>query len=113
MTISLQKLLLKMEEEIRLAKHADNEAAQREKIHSIKTLCELVLDEPVRQVGGRQEYGSPEPRQLQELGGSQYIPVQPSYPQPQIPVQQTSPLMPQPKKLETEDNANGDSLFDF
>ncbi|HAQ06522.1 MAG TPA: hypothetical protein DCR24_02970 [Bacillus bacterium] len=112
MNISMQKLLFKMEEELSLAKQADNVSAQRERIHSIKTLCELVLDEPVTQVGGKQEYRSEESRRLQQ-GGPQYFPVQPPYQQPQIPLQQTSPLMPQPKKLETDDQANGDSLFDF
>lgn len=113
MNISMQKLLLKMEEELMLAKQADNGSAQRERIHSIKTLCELVLDEPVRQVGGKQEYRGAEPKQPQEQAAPQYYHNQPSYPQHHIPVQQTSPLMPQPKKLETDDQANGDSLFDF
>ncbi|MFT9600407.1 YwdI family protein [Mesobacillus sp.] len=100
MNISLQKLLLKMEEELKRAKSAESEAVQRERIHSIKTLCELVLDEvpgaaPVKQTA------------------QQFVPPQHSSPSPQMPVNQPSPMIPQPKKLEMEDNANGDSLFDF
>ncbi|WP_198135620.1 DUF5327 family protein, partial [Mesobacillus selenatarsenatis] len=34
MNISLQKLLLKMEEELKRAKSAESEAVQRERIHS-------------------------------------------------------------------------------
>ncbi len=104
MDISLQKLLLKMEEELRLAKSAETETTQRERIHSIKTLCELVLDEPVQNGAGKAGYSNAAP---------QYAAVQPSIPQPQMPVSQPSPMMPQPRKLEMEDNANGDSLFDF
>ena len=100
MNISLQTLLLKMEEEIKRAKSAESEAVKREKIHSIKTLCELVLDEtpgvaPVTQTA------------------QQFVSSQSSLPQQQMPVNQPSPMIPQPKKLEMEDNSNGDSLFDF
>jgi len=30
-----------------------------------------------------------------------------------MPINQQSAMIPQPKKLEMEDSANGDSLFDF
>ncbi|ESU34398.1 hypothetical protein G3A_01195 [Bacillus sp. 17376] len=100
MNISLQKLLLKMEEELIRAKSAESEAIKRERIQSIKTLCELVLDEspgtaPVKQTA------------------QQFVPPQHSIPQQQMPATQPSPMIPQPKKLEMEDSANGDSLFDF
>jgi hypothetical protein len=108
MDISLQKLLLKMEEELRLAKSAESQITQRERIHSIKTLCELVLDEPVKNGTGKAVYSNAAPQ-----AAPQYAAVQPSIPQPQVPVSQPSPMMPQPRKLEMEDNANGDSLFDF
>lgn len=108
MDISLQKLLLKMEEELRLAKSAESETTKRERIHSIKTLCELVLDEPVQNGAGKAGYSNAAP-----LATPQYAAVQPSIPQPQMPVSQSSSMMPQPRKLEMEDNANGESLFDF
>ncbi|MGV2939434.1 YwdI family protein [Mesobacillus sp. LC4] len=105
MNISMQKLLLKMEEELKRAKAAESEAMQRERIHSIKTLCELVLDEPPENSRG---VAAPAKQAAQ-----QYVPPQPIIPQQQIPVNQQSSMIPQPKKLEMEDNANGDSLFDF
>jgi hypothetical protein len=103
MNISLQKLLLKMEEELKRAKSAESEAMQRERIHSIKTLCELVLDEPS---GG--DVTTPV-----RQGAQQFVPAQPINHQQQIPVNEPSQMITQPKKLEMEDNANGDSLFDF
>ncbi|WP_226642778.1 YwdI family protein [Mesobacillus subterraneus] len=105
MNITMQKLLLKMEEELRRAKAAESEAMQRERIHSIKTLCELVLDEPPANSRG---VAAPAKQAVQ-----QYVPPQPIIPQQQMPVNQQSSMIPQPKKLEMEDNANGDSLFDF
>jgi hypothetical protein len=100
MNISLQKLLLKMEEELKRAKSAESETAQRERIHSIKTICELVLDEQPGAAPAKQ-------------AAQHFVPSQPSIPQQQMPVNQPSPMIPQPKKLEMEDSANGDSLFDF
>lgn len=105
MNITMQKLLLKMEEELRRAKAAESEAMQRERIHSIKTLCELVLDEPPENSRWVAEPA--------KQGAQQYVPPQPIIPQQQLPVNQQSSMIPQPKKLEMEDNANGDSLFDF
>ena len=113
MNISLQKLLSKMEEELRLAKTAVTEAAQREKIHSIKTLCELVLDEPVQQGAEKAGYSSSGSSRNSIQPAPQYVPAQPAFTQPQMPANQPSPMMPQPKKLEMDDDSNGNSLFDF
>ena len=110
MNISLQKLLAKMEEELRLARAAGTEAGQREKIHSIKTLCELVLEEPP-QADTARNHGTDTVRPVSQAV-PQSIPSQP-YIQPQMPVSQSAAVMPQPKKLVTDDHANGDSLFDF
>lgn len=111
MNISLQKLLAKMEAEIRLARSAETEAAQREKIHSIKTLCELVLEEPSQQGTGK--YVSNESGRTVSPPSPQYAAPQPGYVQPQLSVSQPAPVMHQPKKLEMDDHSNGDSLFDF
>jgi hypothetical protein len=90
MNISVQKLLAKMEEELRLAKSNANEKSVREKVYSIKILCELILDE----------------KQLENetVINPVVIPV------PQHP---TSISVNQPQRLKEEDGANGDSLFDF
>lgn len=95
-SISIEKLLEKMEEEIKLAKGASSEARIRERIYSIKTLCEVVLEEPARSVSVRMV----EPVRF----------VQPIAPV----VQNLQPVtINQPKPLKMDDEANGDSLFDF
>jgi hypothetical protein len=96
MNISVKKLLAKIEEELQLAKNSPQEESLREKIYSIKILCELILAEK-------------HPVAAQT--------IQPVMPQPtgfnqQQVFQQPVPIN-QPKKLEVEDGANGDSLFDF
>jgi len=96
MNISLEKLLAKIENELKLAKTSTKEENLREKIYSIKILCELILDE-------KQASVKPAAATLQV------------YQQPltnQQVFQQGSSLQ-QPKKLEMEEEANGDSLFDF
>lgn len=95
MSISVQQLLGKMEKELREAKGLSQNALVRERVHAIKLLCELILEN-----GGETEQASS-------------MPV--SYPVP-APVPQFQPQAPaiQPaKRLEMEDEANGDSLFDF
>jgi hypothetical protein len=90
MNISVQKLLEKIEEELKLAKNSPKEERLREKIYSIKILCELILDE--KQAAKAPAY--------QPIVAQQPVLVQPA-------------AVNQPKKLEMEDEANGDSLFDF
>jgi len=97
-----------METELKSAREADSESALRERIHSLKTLCELVLDEP--QNGG---------------GVGSAMQQQPTRPQSQTmttqPIHRTviTPYQPQPqattqsKKIQMDDGANGDSLLDF
>lgn len=87
MNRSVQKCLAKIEEELATL----NEETLREKVYSIKVLCELILDE--------KQIKSESPALLQTA--------------PKTFIQQ--PIMPkvQPKKLVVDDEANGDSLFDF
>jgi hypothetical protein len=92
--ISVDKLLMKIEEELRLAKTSSKKENLREKVYSIKILCELILDE--KQV--HQEPPMP-------ITAYQPVTTQPAIGQPVS--------LNQPKKLEMEDEANGDSLFDF
>ncbi|MEH6991637.1 YwdI family protein [Neobacillus drentensis] len=95
MNISVEKLLLKIEEELRLAKNSTKQENLREKVYSIKILCELILDDKQDQ-----QESKPIP-----LAAFQPVVAQPSFQQPVS--------LNQPKKLEMEDEANGDSLFDF
>ena len=84
MDISIEKLLTKMEEELSLA-HGES---LRERVYSIKILCELILDE--MQPNGQ----APVNRVIQQ------------------PSQGFSDVN-QPKKMHIDNEANGDSLFDF
>lgn len=102
--ISVQTLLNKMEQELQLAKSSAKQESLREKIYSIKILCELVLaDQPA----GREAVHS---------GAPSYQPAltPPVVSQPAVTQQvfQQPAALPQSKKLEMEE-ANGDSLFDF
>jgi hypothetical protein len=108
--ISLQKLLLKMEKELKSAKEAGSESTMRERIHSLKTLCELVLDEPgtgstVQPVIPQSQTMSAPPIH-NAIVTPTHVPYQP---QPGMSNQATI----QSKKIEMDDEANGDSLLDF
>jgi Family of unknown function (DUF5327) len=95
LNISVEKLLTKIEEELKLAKNSTRQENLREKVYSIKILCELILDD--KQV-------QQEPKTT-PLAAFQPVIAQPTFQQPVS--------LNQPKKLEMEDEANGDSLFDF
>jgi len=93
MNISVQKCLAKMEDELRLAKRCAGEGDLKEKIYSIKVLCELILGE------------KPEKE----------APLHPAKPKPpeQHPLHTSqSGIDLQPQKVEFDD-ANGESLLDF
>jgi len=92
----MRKLLQKMDQELQSAKSASSETKIRERIQAIKTLCELVLDEP---------------EATQQLQPQQ--PIQISNTQPMT---TTSPALSfaktEPTKIDNGE-ANGESLFDF
>jgi hypothetical protein len=90
MSISVEQLLKKIESELHKAKQAEGTTKLRENVHSIKILCELILEDS----------GTGTVRSVPERIASQ----------PQI--QSITPTTLSVKKLE-EEEANGDSLFDF
>ncbi|WP_437829886.1 YwdI family protein [Niallia taxi] len=98
MNISVQKLLAKIEDQLKEAKASGSEATIRERVYAIKSLCELVLE----QEGGNSS----------NVTYSQPVLIQPSpvTMQQMQPVQQMQQM--QTPKLNT-DEGNGDSLFDF
>ncbi|MGG1398834.1 YwdI family protein [Bacillus salipaludis] len=102
MNISVQKLLGKMEDELQSAKRSTNEESLRERVYSIKILCELILDEKAEMA-------------VQALVSNPPVVQQPMVVQPafQQPIFQQPAAINQPKKLDMGDDANGDSLFDF
>ncbi|KAB2333146.1 YwdI family protein [Cytobacillus depressus] len=89
MNISVQQLLWKMEEELKEAKGSATSARLRERVHAIKALCELILDEPAQNKEAFSSYVPPTTQQVQ------------------------SSSIQQVKRMEMDDDANGESLFDF
>ena len=105
MNISMEKLLAKMEAEWEGAKKAATTAEAREKIHSLKTLCELLLDEPIgseRNTAPRQP--SIPPQIYHAPLESLPVQAQPAY---------RASASPQEKRMQIDDEANGESLLDF
>ncbi|MEH7379474.1 YwdI family protein [Bacillus sp. JJ1533] len=95
MNISLGKILDKMQQELQSAKSEASEQKVRERLMAIRTLCDLVLDEAPTEV-----------RRVESM------PVQP-LPQSVQPIQTMQPTTIQNTAKLEEDDANGDSLFDF
>lgn len=93
MSISIEKMLSKMEAEIIEAKGL-NESAVRERVHAIKTLCEVILDQSAGVVRTAQTQQQPMVT-----------------PQTNIPGPQQVSLNEKPMKM--GDEANGESIFDF
>lgn len=91
--------MAKMGEELRKANGASSEAELRERVRALKTLCEVILDEPSQadQSQAKQVYASSDTMQVKTYPAE---PIQPA-------------AINQPKKLKMDDEANGDSLFDF
>ncbi|MDR6999422.1 YwdI family protein [Neobacillus niacini] len=102
LNISVQKLLTKIEEELQSAKRSTKGESLRERVYSIKILCELILDEKGEMPAQATVVNPPVEKQP--------MVVQPAFQQP---VFQQLPAINQPKKLDLGDDANGDSLFDF
>ncbi|QGQ48393.1 YwdI family protein [Metabacillus sediminilitoris] len=98
MNIHVSKLLQKMEEELLKAKHSQSDKELREKLVVIQSLCEVILDEKSSSL---QIPSSPanemNQTELRKMMGNLSIKKQPS-------------ISSSPYK---EEDANGDSLFDF
>ncbi|QCJ44925.1 hypothetical protein FAY30_25255 [Bacillus sp. S3] len=108
MNVSIEKLLAKIEEELQLAKTSSKQESLREKVYSIKILCELILDEKAER-----PVAQPVPVMTNRVSGQPAVNQQ-AFQQSAVNQQvfQQPALMPQAKKIEM-DEANGDSLFDF
>jgi hypothetical protein len=87
--ISHHQLLKKIEEETRKAQQEENGETLYQHFYTIKTLCEVVLDSQLKPAAILQEESPP------------------------AGVSETSTLSLSGKKLEIDDGANGDSIFDF
>ncbi|MFF2447302.1 YwdI family protein [Neobacillus sp. NPDC058068] len=108
MNIPVQTLLAKIEEELKLAKSSAKQESLREKVYSIKILCELILDE---KTAAKMEVPVIQPTPvIQQPAMNQQAFQQPMLNQQ---VFQQPAAMQQGKKIEMDDEANGDSLLDF
>lgn len=103
MNISYHTILKKMEEKLIEAKSTNSNTQVREHVQAIKTLCEVILMEE------RTSEASYQPAVQTQTKPIQYQ-AQPTV--ISTPTPSTSPTLGE-KRLETEDGANGDSLFDF
>lgn len=95
MNIPHQTLIKKIEHELGKAKSAEKSQQIREHVYSIKALCEVLLEEN-NGTAVQQTYSQPQPTYFQE----------PQQVQKPVTIQKEEPL-------ETDDGANGNSLFDF
>lgn len=89
--ITYEKIVQQIEKLTTEAAHAKTEQQAREKLAAIRALCDVVLDEKVL---------SPKPASLNSMTTNI---ASPGF---------TQPVVIPAQKLE-EDDANGDSLFDF
>ncbi|KMY55718.1 hypothetical protein AC623_18720 [Bacillus sp. FJAT-27231] len=91
--ISHLSVLNKIEEEIRQARLAEKSGTMKQHIYTVRTLCDMLLDESDKPGIG--------------AGLSEIQPIQPRVVQP------AQPALNRSEKLQTDDGANGDSIFDF
>ncbi|MEK4027666.1 MULTISPECIES: YwdI family protein [Bacillaceae] len=91
--ISHLSVLNKIEEEIRQARLAEKSGMMKQHIYTVRTLCEVLLDES------------------DKTGAAAVLPE--SLPIRQVASQPAQPALSQAEKLQTDDGANGDSIFDF
>ncbi|MCH1626161.1 YwdI family protein [Fredinandcohnia quinoae] len=98
MNISVAKIIDKMIAELQQAKVEGNYLKVKEHFMAVRTLCDLVLDENHSEYTENRQTPTVSPMQLTSV--------------PSIP--QVAPIsnLPNSTKL-VEDDANGDSLFDF
>lgn len=94
MDISINKLLNKIGAELAEANKAGSEAKIRERVQAMKAICELILDE------------APAVQKVETVRVIQ--------PAQQVFVPQSAPqIMPRQERMVMEDDANGESIFDF
>ncbi|MFK2825667.1 YwdI family protein [Bacillus sp. B190/17] len=88
MNISHLSVLNKIEEEIRQARSAEKSSTMKKHVYTIRTLCEMLLDEV-------------------NAAGEETVPAA------SMPLRQSAPQFNRAEKLQADDGANGDSIFDF
>jgi C4-type Zn-finger protein len=100
MNISVEKLLHKIEEELKEAKGTNSDAKIRERVHAIKTMCELILEESTTVTSTTTT--------LADINKpSNLIVSNPTY------RGQVASMPNQQERLIIDEESNGESIFDF
>lgn len=121
MSISLDKVLARLESELERAMDTGNVQKKREHLAAMKSLCELALDTDAEGVdlSGRTAStyaaaGNASAGAAVRPPGQHHTPAAYQQPAPAYtPPTQAPPISNIPSKPIKEDDANGDSLFDF
>ena len=100
MNISVEKLLHKIEEELKGAKGTNSNAKIRERVHAIKTMCELILEESTTVTSTTET-------SAMVNKPSNLVVSNPAY------SGQVSSIPNQQERLIIDEESNGESIFDF
>lgn len=101
MNISVEKLLHKIEEELKEAKDTNSNAKIRERVHAIKTMCELILEESTTVTN------STTTTSATVNNASNLVISNPAY------SRQVASMPNQQERLIIDEESNGESIFDF
>jgi hypothetical protein len=107
MSITLDKILERMQAELNRAQGTGNVQKKREHLAAMKSLCELALEsesEGNTGAAGRSA-GAAKSQQMPVMNAYQAPSYAPPAPSPQVSNMPSKPMK--------EEDANGDSLFDF
>ena len=100
MNISVEKLLHKIEEELKEVKGANSDAKIRERVYAIKTMCELILEESTTATSSSTTSATiNKPANL--------VVSNPAY------RGQVASMPNQQERLIIDEESNGESIFDF
>ena len=101
MNISVEKLLHKIEEELKEAKGTNSNAKIRERVHAIKTMCELILEESTTVTSSTTTTSATVNKP------SNLVVSNPAY------SGQVASMPNQQERLIIDEESNGESIFDF
>jgi hypothetical protein len=100
MNISIDKLLHKIEEELKEAKGTNSDTKIRERVHAIKTMCELILEESTT-------ITSTTPTSATVNQSPNLVVSNPAY------RGQVASIPNQQERLIIDEESNGESIFEF
>lgn len=114
MSITIDKVLARLESELERAIDTGNVQKKREHLAAIKSLCELALETDSEEDGLTAPRATSQPTAAAPARSIQRAPVSFEQAAPiYTPPTQPPTITNAPSKPIKEDDANGDSLFDF